>query len=70
MYSALCLVAPIAARERLSFMDPPEASIIAITSTWPADIETAKALSLGFIRDSSFREILDSFIREQKIDPK
>jgi nucleoside-diphosphate-sugar epimerase len=47
----------------------PDAFIQKIVDGWPPEFDTQKALSLGFVRDSSMEEVIQAFI-EDELDGK
>lgn len=46
----------------------PDAAIDAIISTWPKAFDATRAIELGFTPDTSFDEILDAHITDEKIE--
>lgn len=46
----------------------PDAFLQSIVLTWPPYFDTRKAKKLGFLCDSSVKEIIQSYIAEEGID--
>jgi hypothetical protein len=47
--------------------DEPNAEIQAIVATWPSEIITSRALTLGFKADGNFEELVHSYISDNKV---
>jgi nucleoside-diphosphate-sugar epimerase len=62
MLDALASVGGAAARARVRMQ--PDARIEAIVRTWPARFDTARADSMGFVRDGDFESIVRAYAKE------
>jgi len=62
MLDALALVGGAAARARVRMQ--PDARIEAIVRTWPTRFDTARADSMGFVRDGDFESIVRAYAKE------
>jgi nucleoside-diphosphate-sugar epimerase len=62
MLDALAAVGGAAARARVRMQ--PDARIEAIVRTWPARFDTARADSMGFVRDGDFESIVRAYAKE------
>jgi nucleoside-diphosphate-sugar epimerase len=62
MLDALASVGGAGARARVRMQ--PDARIEAIVRTWPARFDTARADSMGFVRDGDFESIVRAYAKE------
>ena len=62
-------LAAVAGPEALSHIQYQSDEVISrVVSSWPSQFDVSKAIALGFARDRTFKDIIQSFITEEKIN--